>query len=118
MKRFLLTLLLGVLALGVFAPRAGLALARHEPQMKFIGGYVSYWDPTPYTVLDYNGDTGALNALLGTLASTKGLHVGVSFTRGTAANASSGSWRVEYTASSPDRVTVQINLKSDKVDME
>ena len=91
--------------------------ALNEPQTHYLGGLISEWPPEWGTYLNYNGDTSALNSLLTKLGSAKGLHLAVSFTRSTAPNAAPGSWTVEYSQTTPDKIMLIINLNSTKIDL-
>ncbi|MDQ2799558.1 MAG: hypothetical protein M3Y13_07950 [Armatimonadota bacterium] len=141
MKPLLLTLSL-VVMLCVLMPQAASALSRplpspqlnfaqgyspkwapqvlhilNEPQAHYLGGLISEWPPNWWTVLDYNGDTAAFNSMLASLESVKGLHIAVSFTRGSASSTPPGSWTVEYSQVTPDKIALIINLKSDNIDL-
>jgi len=90
--------------------------ALNEPHTHYLSGRTSEWPPNWWTALDYDGDTTTLNSLLATLASTQGLHLGVSFTHSTAANASPGSWTAEYSQTTPDMLMPIINFDSTNTD--
>ena len=91
--------------------------ALNDPQMHYLGGLISEWPPNWWTILDYNGDSAAFNSLLASLEAVKGLRLACSFARSTAPNAQPGSWRLEYSQATPDKIALIINLRSDKIDL-
>ena len=92
-----------------------------DKRLVFQGGLVSYWPPDWGTTLVYTGDTEALDALFVALQKVKGLHVAVSFSNEPPSSkryGANGSWLVQYRQTRPDLLSIVVNVKSEKVDLE
>ena len=134
----LITLIVAVLALSLVArPTFALSRELHEPdiffpksfdaqkaalitavlsdkQFKFKEGLTSYWEPKFSTILAFDGDTAALNALLARLDLIKGVRLAVTYSsdlsKETHGFPPAGNWWVEYDHTAPDTLTFRINL--------
>ncbi len=91
-----------------------------DKQFRFLTGHTSFWpamepkDLSYPTFLDYDGDTKSLETFLDKLAKLKGVNVKLSFSR----KMERGSWRVTYSHSAPDTLSVAVNLKAESIDLE
>ena len=83
-------------------------------QFKYLGGLTSYWEPKWATTLVYAGDGQALTAFVAALNEVKGMSVRLTFSsdlsKETGSALQAGSWRVIYSHTMPDTITVRINL--------
>lgn len=83
-------------------------------QFKYLGGLVSYWEPEWSTTLVYDGDAHALTGFLAALNKVHGISVRLTFSndlsKETGSALQAGSWWVKYSHTTPDTITVRINL--------
>jgi len=83
-------------------------------QFKYLGGLTSYWEPDFYTTLVYEGNGHALTSFLAALNAVKGMSVRLTFStdlsKETGSALQAGSWWVIYSHTTPDTITVRINL--------
>ena len=92
------------------------AVIRSE-KFRYLGGLTSYWEPEWSTTLVYEGDAAALNAMLAGFHAVEKITVRVTFSpdlaKETGSALQAGSWWVMYSHTSPDTVTVRVNLAAD-----
>ena len=92
-----------------------------DKRFTFKTGVISYWVPQWSTTLVYSGDTKTLATFLNDLAKIRGLHTHVTFSKDAAKETGSalvpGSWWVKYSHTSPDALTVRINLSASDIDI-
>jgi hypothetical protein len=108
---------------GVDAARArAVEAVLKDKHFKFVDGLVSHWEPDWATTLVYDGDTRSLDEFLRDLSRVKGMRVRVTFSRDlskeTGTGLKSGSWWVNYRATTPDTLTVRVNLAAAGIDVD
>jgi hypothetical protein len=88
-------------------------------RFKYLDGMTSYWPPEWSTILVYDGDSKSLTALIAALKEIKGLSVRLTFSddlsKETGSALQAGSWWVKYSHTTPDTITVRINLAADSL---
>jgi hypothetical protein len=86
---------------------------------KYLGGMTSYWPPEWSTTLVYAGDPQQLNALLADLNNIRALTVRLTFSpdlsKETGSALPAGSWWVKYSHTTPDAITVRVNLAAESL---
>ena len=84
---------------------------------KYLDGLTSYWEPEWSTTLVYDGNTEALTTMLTMLNDVEGITVRLTFSKDlskeTGSALSAGSWWVKYSHTTPDTITVRINLAAE-----
>ena len=91
--------------------------ALRSDKFRFLDGLTSYWEPEWRTTLVYDGDAQTLATFLAALNDIKGVTVRVTFSsdlsKETGSALQAGSWWVKYSHTTPDTITVRINLAAE-----
>ena len=89
------------------------AVLRSE-QFNYIDGMTSYWEPKWSTTLVYAGNAEALNVFIVALNELPGMAVHLTFSpdlsKETGSVLRAGSWWLKYSHTTPNTLTVRINL--------
>jgi hypothetical protein len=85
----------------------------------YLDGMTSYWEPKWSTTLVYDGDAQALSAFVGALNDIEGIDVRLTFSRDLATETHgalrTGTWWVEYAHTTPDTITIRVNLAAESL---
>jgi hypothetical protein len=88
-------------------------------EFKYLNGLTSYWPPEWPTTLVYDGNAEKLHAFIAALNKVGGVTVRLTFSRDlskeTGSALSAGSWWVKYSHTTPDTITVRINLAAESL---
>ncbi len=88
-------------------------------KFKYLDGLVSYWEPEWSTTLVYEGDAQTLTAFIGALNEIRGISVRLTFSGDLSKEPGSafraGSWWVKYSHTTPDAITIRINLAAESL---
>lgn len=86
-------------------------------KFRYLGGLTSFWEPEWSTTLVYEGDTKSLHEFLTGLNGVEGMRVRLTISADLSKESGSalraGSWWLIYSHTSPDTVTVRINLAAE-----
>lgn len=86
-------------------------------KFKYLDGMTSYWEPKWPTTLAYDGDAQALSAFVAALNEIKGIDVRLTISHDLSKESRGslriGSWWVQYSHTTPNTITVRINLATE-----
>lgn len=99
---------------------AKLSAVLRSEKFHYLGGLTSFWEPEWSTTLVYEGDAKSLNAFLADLHQVEGITVRVTFSpdlsKETGSALQAGCWWVCYSHTSPDTVTIRLNLAAEMLE--
>jgi hypothetical protein len=107
-----------------FSPRLADAVHKvlRDDTFKFVNGGISYWPPEWSTTLVYDGNTRLLNVFLDDLRKIQGIKTRVTFAKDLGKEGGSSyrgaSWWVKYKQTTPETITVRVNLAAKEIDAE
>ena len=94
----------------------------NSDKFKYLEGMTSYWEPKWPTTLAYDGDAQALSAFIKALNEVQGITVRLTFSmdlsKESRGSLAAGSWWVEYAHTTPDTLTIRINLAAETLGRE
>ena len=90
-----------------------------DERFKFVGGIVSYWEPSVATRLSFEGDAASLNEFLAALRNLRGMGLRVILYHGRNDELRRDSpWQLDFSQAHPAELTVYLNLNAPGLDFE